>query len=83
MATTKDDPTGPRVTHQQDNQGKPDPRLPHERDQSHDDVGHEPREVMKQAQKDIESGQVDTDLHGMRGVEEAHRDKGPRDKAQR
>lgn len=78
MATTKNDTAGPRVTRQQDDQGQADPRLPHERDQSHDEVGHEPREVMKQAQKDIESGQVDTDLHGMRGVEEAQRDKGQR-----
>jgi hypothetical protein len=78
MATTKDDPAGPRVTRQQDDKGDAKPRLPHERDESHDDVGHEPREVMKQAQKDIESGQVDTDLHGMRGLEEAQRDKGGR-----
>lgn len=78
MATTKDGAAGPRVTRQQDDKGNSKPRLPHERDQSHDEVGNEPREVMKQAQKDIESGQVDTDLHGMRGVEEATRDKGRR-----
>jgi len=76
MATTKDDTSGPRVTRQQDDLGHADPRLPHERDQSHDEVGHEPREVMKQAHKDIESGQVDTDLHGMRGLEKPLQEKG-------
>lgn len=78
MSNINNDTAGPRVTRQQTDKGEPDPRLPHERDQSHDEVGTEPREVIRQAQKDIESGQVDTDLHGMRGVEEAQRDKGQR-----
>jgi hypothetical protein len=44
-------------------------RLPHERDESPDDLGSQPRGVMKQAADDLEQGLVDTDLHGMRGVE--------------
>lgn len=44
-------------------------RLPHERDESPE--GHPPaaRSVIKQAASDIEQGLVDTDLHGVRGVE--------------
>jgi hypothetical protein len=44
-------------------------RLPHERDESPD--GHPPkqRSVMHQAASDIEQGLVDTDLHGVRGLE--------------
>lgn len=46
-------------------------RLPHERDEAPD--GHEkvPRGVMKQAADDLAQGLVDTDLHGLRGIEEA------------
>jgi len=46
-------------------------RLPHERDESPDGLDQEPRGVMKQAADDLARGLVDTDLHGMRGVEEA------------
>ncbi|KQV90721.1 hypothetical protein ASD15_01180 [Massilia sp. Root351] len=44
-------------------------RLPHERDESPD--GHPPkaRSVIRQAASDLEQGLVDTDLHGVRGVE--------------
>ncbi len=38
------------------------PRLPHEHDESSDSQSSPSREIMKQAAKDIESGQVDTDL---------------------
>lgn len=46
-------------------------RLPHERDESPE--GHEkaPHGIMKQAAVDLARGLVDTDLHGVRGVEEA------------
>ncbi|MGV8892093.1 MAG: hypothetical protein ACOH2K_03935 [Burkholderiaceae bacterium] len=44
-------------------------RLPHERDEAPDAQKIEPREVMKQAVEDLERGLVDTDLHGIRGVE--------------
>jgi hypothetical protein len=46
-------------------------RLPHERDESPDGHNKAPRGVMKQAADDIEQGLVDTDLHGMRGIEQA------------
>ncbi|UOD31596.1 hypothetical protein INH39_07885 [Massilia violaceinigra] len=46
-------------------------RLPHERDESPDGHDKEPRGVMKQAADDLAQGLVDTDMHGVRGVEEA------------
>lgn len=46
-------------------------RLPHERDESPEGIDTEPRGVMKQAADDLARGLVDTDLHGMRGIEEA------------
>lgn len=46
-------------------------RLPHERDESPEGMDTEPRGVMKQAADDLAQGLVDTDLHGMRGIEEA------------
>ena len=46
-------------------------RLPHERDESPDGIDTEPRGVMKQAADDLAQGLVDTDLHGMRGIEDA------------
>ena len=46
-------------------------RLPHERDESPEGQDKPPRGVMKQAAADLEQGLVDTDLHGMRGVEQA------------
>jgi hypothetical protein len=45
--------------------------LPHERDESPDGHNKAPRGVMKQAADDLAQGLVDTDLHGMRGVEQA------------
>ncbi len=44
-------------------------RLPHERDESPEGREAQPREIMKQAAKDLAEGQVDTDLRGERGVE--------------
>ena len=52
-------------------------RLPHERDESPDGHDSEPRGIMKQAADDLAQGLVDTDLHGMRGVEEVVPDSGP------
>ncbi|MDB5728768.1 MAG: hypothetical protein JWR25_983 [Noviherbaspirillum sp.] len=48
------------------------PRLPHERDESHDSQAADPgppRDDMKQAYKDLMEGQVDTDLRETRGVD--------------
>jgi hypothetical protein len=46
-------------------------RLPHERDESPDGHDKPARGVMRQAASDLEQGLVDTDLHGMRGQEQA------------
>lgn len=40
--------------------GDASPRLPHEHDESSDSAAGPPREVMKQARKDVEAGRVDT-----------------------
>lgn len=45
-------------------------RLPHERDESPQGTDTDPRGIMKQAADDLAQGLVDTDMHGMRGVEE-------------
>ncbi|HPU49953.1 MAG TPA: hypothetical protein PK359_00220 [Burkholderiaceae bacterium] len=53
---------GPSLTPDED----PDLRLPHEHDQSpRDNVAHSPNPVVKQAAKDLEAGQVDTDLRNI------------------
>ncbi|MRV73497.1 hypothetical protein GJ700_17430 [Duganella sp. FT92W] len=44
-------------------------RLPHERDESPDGQPPKPRSVIQQAASDLEQGLVDTDMHGVRGVE--------------
>ncbi|MES2323529.1 MAG: hypothetical protein V4633_14795 [Pseudomonadota bacterium] len=44
-------------------------RLPHERDETPDGKDNPPRAVMQQAAADLARGLVDTDLHGLRGVE--------------
>ncbi|WP_241364831.1 hypothetical protein, partial [Escherichia coli] len=48
-------------------QGKPESgsadRLPHERDQHLEEQRSAPRSDVEQAARDIESGQLDTDLH--------------------
>lgn len=41
--------------------GPPDPRLPHERDESPAHQGGAPQEVIEQAHEDIERGIADTD----------------------
>lgn len=47
----------------------PTGRLPHERDQNLDEQRSGPRANIEQAARDIESGQLDTDLHNTPGVE--------------
>lgn len=44
--------------------------LPNERDESVEKDATAPRKIMDQAYQDLQSGLVDTDLHGQRGVEE-------------
>lgn len=43
-------------------------RWQYERDQSSDSTAAEPQEVIRQAARDIESGQVDTDLRNTPGI---------------
>lgn len=45
------------------------PRMQHERDQSSDSQQGEPDELGKQAYRDIEEGQQDTDRRGIHGYE--------------
>lgn len=53
------------------------PRLPHERDAVAQTPSPQRREKMKQAYDDIERGLVDTDMHGIRGVETVRREGAP------
>ncbi|MBA5689694.1 hypothetical protein [Rugamonas apoptosis] len=43
--------------------------LPHERDET-TETPPPPRKIIEQASSDLERGLVDTDLHGVRGVEQ-------------
>lgn len=43
--------------------------LPHERDEKAEAAPQPPRSIIHQAASDLEQGLVDTDLHGVRGVE--------------
>ena len=47
--------------------------LPHERDQSIDATAPEPDPKMVQAQRDIEAGQVDTDMRATPGLDAQRR----------
>ncbi|MDB5798965.1 MAG: hypothetical protein JWP36_2867 [Paucimonas sp.] len=58
------------------------PRQPNEHDESADSQQSGPREVMKQAYKDIVSGQQDTDNREQRGVEEVVKANAGKDRAQ-
>lgn len=59
MTSTPKSP--PAATTRSTSDGEPAPRLPHERDESSDSqTSDEPREVMRQAKKDIDSGKQET-----------------------
>ncbi|MBX6319280.1 hypothetical protein [Pigmentiphaga sp.] len=60
-------PRKPERTRAQDDVGQPEPRLPHEHDESHDSQESAPREIIEQAYRDVQSGQEDTDLRASRG----------------
>ena len=49
--------------------------LPHERDQRLDEQHSGPRANIEQAARDIESGQLDTDLHNTPGIERVVRER--------
>ena len=71
MATTmKEAHIRTKQQHRQKKRFPPGMRMPHERDESEDSQSSGPRDDMKQAFDDIESGQVDTDFREQRGVEE-------------
>ena len=43
--------------------------MPHENDQAIGSAGSKPRELMERARRDLEAGQVDTDLHNTPGLD--------------
>ena len=49
--------------------------LPHERDQALQAVNPEPQPLIEQARRDIEAGQVDTDLRATPGLDAQQRQK--------
>ncbi|GAB3545275.1 hypothetical protein GCM10027343_21460 [Noviherbaspirillum agri] len=51
------------------------PRMPHERDESDDSQESVVRDDMRQAYKDLQDGQVDTDLREIGGVDEVVNDR--------
>ncbi len=62
--------SGPTADHDD-----PELALPHERDQSAGQVAAEPDPVIRQAKRDLDGGQVDTDLRGTPGVDAARRER--------
>ena len=52
-------------------------RLPHARDEQLEDQRSGPRADIEQAARDVESGQLDTDLHNTPGVERVARERHP------
>jgi hypothetical protein len=59
-----------QVKTSQDRKG-PTPLMPHERDESDEPAEDRQRDDIKQAYKDLQEGQVDTDLRNTGGVDEA------------
>lgn len=54
-----------------------EPKLPHERDETHEQPTAPPagsRDIIRQAHDDIEAGQQDTDLHNQPGLEKPGQD---------
>ncbi len=52
---------------------RPKLKLPHERDESVGAAGQAPRKVMEQARRDLEAGQVDTDMRATPGLDAQRR----------
>lgn len=50
-------------------------QLPHERDQTPEAAGHQPRKKMEQARQDLERGLVDTDMRATPGLDAKRRKK--------
>ncbi|OWW18788.1 hypothetical protein [Noviherbaspirillum denitrificans] len=64
-----------QVTTKGHERGHLTPRMPHERDESDESQESGPREDMMQAYKDLQEGQVDTDLRNTSGVDEVVNDR--------
>jgi hypothetical protein len=67
--STQPAPSGPVPT-----SSVPDLPMPHERDESQGHVDDEPREVMRQAKRDIDAGLVDTDMRATPGLDSERRE---------
>ncbi|CAG9179977.1 hypothetical protein CURE108131_13060 [Cupriavidus respiraculi] len=65
--TVPDKEANPPGTRAQDGQSDAMPRLPHERDETHQSQHSGPRPVVEQAASDKERGLEETDLYGSRG----------------
>ncbi len=65
--TVPDKEANPPGTRSQDGQSDAMPRLPHERDETHQSQQSGPRPVVQQAASDTERGLEETDLYGSRG----------------
>jgi hypothetical protein len=52
---------------------RPTLKLPHERDESVGAAGQAPRRVIEQARRDLEAGQVDTDMRATPGLDAQRR----------
>jgi hypothetical protein len=53
------------------NKTQAEPSLPNERDTRPDANAPRPRQKIRQAAEDLKQGQVDTDQHGERGIDQA------------
>jgi hypothetical protein len=65
--TAPDKQANPPGTRAQDGQSDAMPRLPHERDETHQSQESGPRPVVQQAASDTKRGLEETDLYGSRG----------------
>jgi hypothetical protein len=54
---------------------RPKLKLPHERDESIGAAGQAPRKLIEQARRDLEAGQVDTDMRATPGLDAQRRRK--------
>ncbi|QTN28270.1 hypothetical protein HZ993_24090 [Rhodoferax sp. AJA081-3] len=69
MAHTTSTPTTTTPPPGSDADTHPALPLPHERDESHNNVAEAPDPVMQQAKRDIDAGLVDTDMHATPGLD--------------
>ena len=65
--------TLPAKTAKGSTQVHPNLPMPHERDQSSGDVASAPDPIIQQAKRDLDAGQVDTDMRATPGIDAAQR----------